>query len=314
MIKPLYYKTLKLKNRIIQGKPVLIFMYHRIHNSSSKELDLAVSLENFEQQLIYIKKNYSVLRLTDNWHVHKKAGAVITFDDGYADNFLNAMPLLEKYDMPATFFITTENIDTKKEFWWDHFAFDYNQCETDFYIPGVSEKVSKKEYSYPYLSGLLMAMKTSEKQRWIETFEDLNKIEFYDREDYRSMSQHELNQLASHPLAEIGIHTHHHYPLGCLSKSEQQEELLYSVEKLKQLSGKDANFLALPHGSYNEHTLNLVKEIGFRGMLLANNGYSNKANKFSGKMNRIFMPDKNGKALEKFLRKFEFNFGSFGDL
>jgi len=314
MTKRLYYKVLKLKNRLLQGKPVLIFMYHRIDNDINKELALQVTLDHFEQQLLYIKKKYTVLRLDEKWSVGKKAGGVLTFDDGYADNFLHALPLLEKYNIPATFFITTEHIGTSREFWWDHLASDYANCDTHFYIPGVEEKVSKSDYSYKKLANLILGLKNHEKEKWLEAFENLNQIAFIARKGYRSMSSGELKTLANHPLATIGLHTHHHYPLATLSEDEQKKELLMSIEKLQQLTGKPVDYLALPHGSYNEATEKLAREMGLKGILLANNGYSNSINKLSGKMNRIFMPDLIGKPLEKFLARFEFNFGSLKDL
>ena len=44
---------------------------------------------------------------------------VITFDDGYADNLYNAKPLLERYKIPATVFVTSGHIYAQEEFWWD---------------------------------------------------------------------------------------------------------------------------------------------------------------------------------------------------
>src|SRR5262249_26471757 len=48
-----------------------------------------------------------------------KRGVVVTFDDGYADNLYGAKPLLERYDIPATVYVTNGHIGHPREFWWD---------------------------------------------------------------------------------------------------------------------------------------------------------------------------------------------------
>ena len=99
-------------------------MYHRIADSQADVWDIAVSPENLEEQLKFLKKKHSVILLKDlvkqvqnKWI--KKNSVAITFDDGYADNFIIAKPLLEKYELPATFFIPSINIGQQKEFWRD---------------------------------------------------------------------------------------------------------------------------------------------------------------------------------------------------
>ncbi|MFQ6601631.1 polysaccharide deacetylase family protein [Flavobacterium sp. C3NV] len=306
-LKTIYYKLNKAKQRILSGKPVLVVLYHRISNEVRNELKyLTVDLVSFEQQLCYFKKNYQILRLSDDWSALKKTGIVITFDDGYADNLLNALPLLEKYQIPATIFVTTLNIDSKKEFWWDRFVFDYMYCEPFFYLPDTKEKVSKKMHSYADISNFISKLATEKKERWFLEFEKLNKIPFFDNEHFRSLSNEELKYISNHPLIDIGIHTHNHYPFKNLSYQEQKEELRYSIEKLNKLITKPISYLALPHGSYNDQTLKVVEELNCLGMLLANNNYSNYRNKLSKKINRILITNIKGKELVKHMNRFDF--------
>lgn len=101
---------------------VPILMYHYISapppTADRYRVDLSVSPENFERQLQYLKANgYTTVSLADV-HAHLSDGqplpskpVVLTFDDGYIDAFENAFPLLKKYGMTGTFFITTDFIN-----------------------------------------------------------------------------------------------------------------------------------------------------------------------------------------------------------
>ena len=99
-------------------------MYHRIATPAADIWGIAVSPENFEQHLQLLRKKGNVVPLRELVKDVKQGkvrrnSIAITFDDGYADNFAVARPLLEKYQLPATFFITSGNIGKEEEFWWD---------------------------------------------------------------------------------------------------------------------------------------------------------------------------------------------------
>ncbi|KAB7886161.1 polysaccharide deacetylase family protein [Poseidonibacter ostreae] len=89
-----------------------VLMYHMISNhlpkSKSKFNRLRVKPKEFEKQLKWLKKNnfksYTLSELVSLKEIPKKS-IVITFDDGYEDNFINAFPLLQKYDFKATIYI-----------------------------------------------------------------------------------------------------------------------------------------------------------------------------------------------------------------
>lgn len=97
-----------------EGLPVL--MYHSISNKKGNEIQLSKDL--FEAQLKFLKdNNYTTLSLDElydfiifNKPIPKKS-VMITFDDGYVDNYLNAYPILKKYNFRATIFVITDNVD-----------------------------------------------------------------------------------------------------------------------------------------------------------------------------------------------------------
>jgi peptidoglycan/xylan/chitin deacetylase (PgdA/CDA1 family) len=265
----------------------------------SKLSKLTVSLANFEEQLLYFKKHFQILRLDDDWSSLHKTGLVITFDDGYADNLLNALPLLEKYNIPATLFVTTLNINTSNEFWWDRFVFDYFAVSDFFFLPGFCGKVSKKEYTYNFCSEIVLKLRNEDQNKWILEFESLNELNYKNREAYRSLTKNELRLLSEHPLVNIGLHTHHHYALGNLSYQEQKDEIVLSVNQLNELVPNSIKYLAVPFGSYNDDTLAIAEELNFKGVLLANDYYSGQRNKIGKKINRILMPNITGKEMVK---------------
>lgn len=103
---------------------VPILMYHYISvpppGADKYRVDLSVTPDNFERQLSYLKANgFKTVSLADVY-AHLSEGkplppkpVVLTFDDGYLDAYTKAFPLLKKYGMRGTFFVSTDLINYK---------------------------------------------------------------------------------------------------------------------------------------------------------------------------------------------------------
>ena len=92
----------------------LILLYHRVANAElgphSNVSGLSVTPEHFEQQLAVLRRRFAPLRLRDLLESpprFRHPAVAVTFDDGYADNLHAALPLLERFGIPATFFVTS---------------------------------------------------------------------------------------------------------------------------------------------------------------------------------------------------------------
>ena len=89
-----------------------ILCYHSVHKSNNYDAD-SLNLDLFEKHCEYINKNFTpislkkAIRIIDGNCMQVKNPVVITFDDGYRDNFTNAYPILKKFKIPATFFLVT---------------------------------------------------------------------------------------------------------------------------------------------------------------------------------------------------------------
>jgi peptidoglycan/xylan/chitin deacetylase (PgdA/CDA1 family) len=278
----------------------LVLMYHRVAKPEADLWEISVSPENFEAQLQVLKHTANVIQLPElvenlKQKKVKKNTIAITFDDGYVDNITTAKPLLEKYDLPATFFITSSNIGRKTEFWWDELenlilfspqlppsislTINNRLIETDLRNEALLSS-NKRQLNCTW-KACSTAPPTIRCQLYYQLWEllkplpyqtqkeELQKIREWVRwpENSRtinySMSHQQLEQLGKCELFEIGAHTNSHAALGCHSRQEQQQEILLNRQFLKGLTGRESNLLSYPYGNYNQDTLLAAATTGF---------------------------------------------------
>ncbi|MBQ7208424.1 MAG: polysaccharide deacetylase family protein [Lentisphaeria bacterium] len=98
--------------------PVIVLCYHRVARLEHDPHQLAVSPENFQEQMKFLRDNFPVLRFDGEWFF-KECSFVITFDDGYADNLHEALPVLHEMGLPATIFVSSGFVGGARAFPWD---------------------------------------------------------------------------------------------------------------------------------------------------------------------------------------------------
>jgi peptidoglycan/xylan/chitin deacetylase (PgdA/CDA1 family) len=259
-------------------------MYHRVIDNNIDPWDIAVSPKNFEEHL-KVLKDYNVIPLstletilTKKKYIPRKTVA-ITFDDGYIDNYVNAKPLLEKHQLPASFFIATEAIEKQQEYWWDTLERICLQTKPlpEQLILDYPEKISWKIKStdqtnidsldpltlYFKLCDLVRKMPAKEHEVFIESLKTWSS-NTKDRTDYLTMRKHELLDLNSNPLFTLGAHTVTHPFLPNFSYDYQKNEIAESVKFLEDLTEDKVKYLAYPHGGNNELTLDIISKLSLK--------------------------------------------------
>lgn len=257
--------------------PVVVLGYHRVTTLATDPQLLASTPANFRQQLKVIKR-HPVLRFEDDWTAVRKPSLVITFDDGYADNFLEALPILEEFNIPATFFVTTGKIGSHEEFWWDELERVILLPEQ---LPSECTMLGKNGATFTFPS------RTSEER--LKLYEAIHRLihdngnpeECADlltqlrcwsglhavgRETHLPLSHAQLSALSSHPLVTIGAHGMSHLPFSRLMPDEQQEELTRSRELLRGWLDKEVPVFSYPFGSkkdFTPETMEYVQNAGF---------------------------------------------------
>ena len=296
MKKQLYHIIKKLLTR-----QAAVLMYHRVATPRSDVWEIAVCPENFEAHLQVLKKSYRVLSLAELVHdvqnkSIKKNSVAITFDDGYVDNYEKARPLLEKYQLPATFFIASGYIDQGKEFWWDTleqlflftpalpavFSLPLNEQLLEFHLEEeahLSPALVQKHQSWKACEE---APPTQRAQLFYKVWEQLKPLPLPQIEQkifaikewagepatvdkaHCSMTLTQLQDLSRRLLFQIGAHTVSHPALAFHSPEVQQNELALNQSFLKTHTGQDIDLLAYPYGNYNEVTRQVATALQFK--------------------------------------------------
>jgi peptidoglycan/xylan/chitin deacetylase (PgdA/CDA1 family) len=110
-------------NAVLLRNAAVIVVFHRILDTTPDD-GLSTGVRMFERYCSYFTRHFDVVPLGELVH-RLECGRrlnrelAITFDDGYRDNFENAAPVLEKFSLPATFFVITQWIGTDVVPWWD---------------------------------------------------------------------------------------------------------------------------------------------------------------------------------------------------
>lgn len=105
-----------IRRKILKRFRLIVLLYH--HIDDYKKDDFSMPLKIFDKQMKYLRKKYTVISMEEMFKIKSnnvdRDYIVITFDDGYKDAILNAYPILEKYDLKATLFLTYEYIERGK--------------------------------------------------------------------------------------------------------------------------------------------------------------------------------------------------------
>ncbi|WP_162053295.1 polysaccharide deacetylase family protein [Pontibacter pamirensis] len=278
----------------------LVLMYHRVAEPESDVWEVAVSPDNFEQQLQVLKQSYHVVPLKEMVERLKK-GVVerntiaITFDDGYVDNYQKAKPLLKKYSLPATFFITSGNVGQQKEFWWDELEHLMLFSESlpavmDMEIAGAGiaynleeeaqltqtlrqqhkawkaceqKPPSKRSTLFYRLWEKLKPLPASEQQAALQKIRDWAGAAATGRPGCRSMSKEELKELGQEALFDLGGHTVSHAALAFHAAQLQEKEIRENRTFLQDIAPNKIDLLTYPYGNYNNETMAIAEKVAF---------------------------------------------------
>lgn len=200
-----------------------VLAYHTIHDKI-----------NFEEQLLYIKKNYSIISFDDlrrflyeNIELPEKP-LLITLDDGDMSVYDNALPIFKKYNIPAILFVITDLINTNKPFWWNEIKYYIGSKEGNIKSWEVKNWSNKKREDY---------------------LNDLRKNSLKPELKFKQLTIFQLQEMQDAGIV-IANHSHTHPMYDKCTELELEKEVELSTFKLKEL-GFTPDVFAYPNGNYS---------------------------------------------------------------
>ncbi len=233
--------------------------------------------EDFERQLVFIKEHFQVVRLADYAETLRgrktlpEGCAVITFDDGYADNHSVAFPLLRKHGLPATVFLAADFVTKGTALWVDRLAWAVARTELDDW------KDPMEATRFPLATDAGKTVCYLRVKRRLKLLPDAEREELVDRIcaallDSRAtepptlfspLSKDQVRELANSGLIEIGSHGCRHAILTAMSLHDAGLEISRSKNALEDFCGQPVTSFSYPNGDFNPALAKMTAEAGY---------------------------------------------------
>jgi len=242
---------------------VVVLMYHDICDDDDFTSWLRVKKSSFEFQIRKLLELGHFIRPSDlfqNDALRKHTlNFLMTFDDGFVNNYKLALPILKKFQIPALFFISTEHIQSGEQFWFDRVI-------TPIQIHKITsldlQHLGLRDYRFFPSEG---------HRRWddIQAFEISRDINADVRNKYRPLTQDEICQMQTSKLCYFGSHSHRHEILTYLTTKDLIMNLVKSKDFLEKLLGHPITHFAYPNGDTNALVARYCRETGYEYCYLA---------------------------------------------
>ena len=270
---------LKIKAFLGSSNGILILRYHRIFDDNDQErfYKLGINKTNFDKQMHYLKRNYHILRMEEAVRILEDNEAilpgyiVITFDDGYKDNWLNAYPVLVKYNIPAAIYLTTEYIGTSRLLPWDRLRYIVSHSELpQIKIPMFKSKTfdisthRRRVESFYQLKACLKEVDEEVKNQIINDLET-QLVNGYPEESKRDMflSWDDVKKMSENNIS-FGGHTLTHPLMTRVSLEEARTQINKSKQDIEARLDSQVTTFAYPGGVFNEEIKAIVQQSGYK--------------------------------------------------
>jgi len=269
-------------------------MYHRIAEEACDPWGLSVSTRNFDAQMAWLAANDAAVDLAafagDGGYSYDGGRLAVTFDDGYIDNIVHALPVLERHNIPATIFVVGNAIGRRREFWWDALQrallesgalpalldFPFGKGPHDYRLdeqPGdhgqtLTWRADEEDAQTPRqklflaLWEAIVVLEPDEQDAAVDHILAWAGMPVTPLASRLPATAEEFQQLVRHPLISIGSHTLDHRSLPDLSDAAQQDQIVRGHHMMEEMVGKRIDRFSYPFGRMDARAQAHVRALG----------------------------------------------------
>lgn len=263
------------------AKRLTVLAYHRIIDGDVPEFDffeqnISATPDMFARHMAFVEQHFNVVSLAD-LEAHVVDGKplptrplLITFDDGYLDNYENARPILKRHGFPAVIFLMTDGMATQKRPWWDTCAYYFHHTrlpEAELPLLGHCTLNTDTERRAAR-NTLSRQLKTIPEEQKLEIIGQLsNLLEVPPPQDKQLfVNWDQVRELVADGIA-CQPHTVHHPILSRVGQDQQYAELRDSRDTIVRETQQAVVAFAYPNGTiadYNQYSLDALRELNYK--------------------------------------------------
>lgn len=237
----------------------------------------------FERQMAFIAQHFNVINFYNLANLVDPAASadrfaekvppnslIVTFDDGYADNMLTAMPIIKAYDLTAVVYISTDFVDQQRLFWFDEIAYLIRHWPDGHFSLAAGDFVAdltkdNREEIRKALGRFLQTLTDRQRLALIEEIKSIAPIEIkpHDFHHAAPLSWAQIKALRAAGI-EVGSHTRSHGFLDTMTDDELHQQILGSKQHIEAQLEEPIISFSYPNGNFNQQVVQKVVQAGYK--------------------------------------------------
>ncbi len=262
-----------LARKLVEAVPAdacVVLRYHSVNDDPGWSGDylqdsLTVAPRTFDAQMDFLKRQYDVVGLGEIVERVRSGRplngrlAALTFDDGYEDNYRNALPILTKHGLTATFYVTTSALGDVSVLWTVKLRHSIRRTRRDsLTLPFAGERAidissaDAKERAIRLVTSVVKRSTVQEADDAIRVVEEQCEVGSAHMDRRVMMTEEEVREMHSGGM-EIGAHSVGHYNLPSIDETSLRREVVESRAFLENTLGAPVRHMAYPDGRTGRH-------------------------------------------------------------